>query len=82
MEEKGMATMLVKAITMGYYDHKRRYPAGEGKPGAGEPFPMGDEILRRTKTGDIIRDADGNPVLPKWVIPAEPFPAEWMPKKK
>jgi len=73
-----MAKMLVRAVKLGYYDHKRRYPAGELKVGAGEPFEVGEDALRPGKGGDFLRGQDGNPVLPRWVEPAGPWPIEWQ----
>lgn len=75
-----MARMLVKAVKEGYYDHKRRYPADEKKRGAGEPFEIGEDALRPGKGGDYLRGQDGNPVLPRWMEPAGPWPVEWQRK--
>ena len=49
----------VRATQIGYYGHKRRYPAGHSHPEAGKPFYLEDLMGK---------DADGKTVVK---IPAE-----------
>lgn len=59
-----MSKIRVRATRIGYYGHKRRYPAGHSHPTAGEPFYL-EDLLGKNENGKTVVKATAEQLFSK-----------------